>query len=488
VSTSDITYFQTEITHIAQGDDVGFAPDPSLSAADNEKARKAFEQNRAALVGALAGYVTSGGNAVNVAQGSSIARGAVTWNRQLHRVEAQYLAELTKDLSAEERHRYQAAACFLVKCAAGVPTDDPQYAALVALQSEGGQYGAERAALQSATVTIDQSYSVLGVGFGDAAAQVKLFEYTYTDFWGFGDDFNDGLSANREPLDRVAGGASGVIGAGEAVGAVAGGAGLCAAGVASVAGTVAGCGGGAYLATTGAEDGLNRSISGFNELLGPYTSTAGADVIASFDPTWTGGGTYSNALASRFTGDLVGLAIGAAGGTIIHRIINGGSVNPFAGVLNGKSGLPEGGVGASRADDILPDTVYRGDARAPDEIFDQGFQPKDPSANVDLEEYVNTTPSPDSQYVSTTSDPDVATDFATQYGTQNGNVYDIDTPPNGIDIDNRLGNSALYDEAEITIPDGSGVLGCSIRGCQPVNPDGSPSAPYIGNPNYTGGN
>ncbi len=38
--------------------------DPSALAEDNEKARKAFEQNRATLVGALAGYVTSGGNAV----------------------------------------------------------------------------------------------------------------------------------------------------------------------------------------------------------------------------------------------------------------------------------------------------------------------------------------------------------------------------------------------------------------------------------------
>ncbi|WP_418888013.1 scabin-related ADP-ribosyltransferase [Octadecabacter dasysiphoniae] len=46
----------------------------------------------------------------------------------------------------------------------------------------------------------------------------------------------------------------------------------------------------------------------------------------------------------------------------------------------------------NNADDILPDTVYRGDTRAPDEIFDQGFQPKGPNANVDLEEYVSTTP------------------------------------------------------------------------------------------------
>ena len=146
--------------------------------------------------------------------------------------------------------------------------------------------------------------------------------------------------------------------------------------------------------------------------------------------------------------------------------------------------LPEGAA-TNKGD--LPDTVYRGDGRGPEDIFDPGFQPKDPNADVDLETYVQTTPSPDSQYVSTTSDPEVATDFATQYGTQPGYVYDIDTPPNGVDVDATLGSAAIFDEAEIVIPDGVGVSGCRIRGCQPVNPDGTPSGPYIPNPNYTGG-
>ena len=80
----------------------GFVADPSASAEDNEKARKAFEQNRAALVGALAGYVTSGGNAVNVSQGSSIARGAVTWNRQLHIKEAELIERYAADFAVEQ--------------------------------------------------------------------------------------------------------------------------------------------------------------------------------------------------------------------------------------------------------------------------------------------------------------------------------------------------------------------------------------------------
>ncbi|WP_424942022.1 scabin-related ADP-ribosyltransferase [Aliiroseovarius crassostreae] len=36
----------------------------------------------------------------------------------------------------------------------------------------------------------------------------------------------------------------------------------------------------------------------------------------------------------------------------------------------------------------MPDTVYRGDTRGPDEIFDEGFHPKDPNADVDLQTYV----------------------------------------------------------------------------------------------------
>ncbi|WP_425608956.1 scabin-related ADP-ribosyltransferase [Vibrio brasiliensis] len=43
--------------------------------------------------------------------------------------------------------------------------------------------------------------------------------------------------------------------------------------------------------------------------------------------------------------------------------------------------------------------LHRGDTRPPEQIFEEGFAPKDPNANVDLETYVNSEPSPPSQYV-----------------------------------------------------------------------------------------
>ena len=101
--------FGTEMVAGSLGN--GFAPDPAASAADNEAARQAFEQNRAALVGALAGYVTSGGEAVNVSQGSSIARGAVTWNRQLHIKEAELIGRYAADFAAEQGYCESAESC-----------------------------------------------------------------------------------------------------------------------------------------------------------------------------------------------------------------------------------------------------------------------------------------------------------------------------------------------------------------------------------------
>ncbi len=128
------------------------------------------------------------------------------------------------------------------------------------------------------------------------------------------------------------------------------------------------------------------------------------------------------------------------------------------------------------------ETVSRGDDRSPQEIFKDGFQPKDPDAQVDLETYVNSTPSPDSQYVSTSKDIDVSKDFATDYGDKPGNVYIIDKPENGIDVEKTLGGKAAFDEKEIAVP--GGVPSCKVQGCQPVNKDGTPSGDFINNPNY----
>ena len=141
------------------------------------------------------------------------------------------------------------------------------------------------------------------------------------------------------------------------------------------------------------------------------------------------------------------------------------------------------GVNANlKASDSELQTVSRGDARPPEEVFKNGFQPKDPDGKVDLETYVNSTPSPNSQYISTSKDINVSKDFATDYGDKAGNVYIIDKPKNGIDVEKTLGNKAAFDEKEIAVP--GGINTCKIRGCQQVNKDGTSSGGFINNPNY----
>lgn len=205
-------------------------------------------------------------------------------------------------------------------------------------------------------------------------------------------------------------------------------------------------------------------------------------MLASFDPAWTGGGSYGSALAGRFTGDLIGLAIGTAGGVIAHRVLNGGNSNPFAGVLGGK--------GTNQVDDVLPDTVYRGDTRGPDKIFEEGFVPRSPGSNVSLEDYVDlNTPS---SFVSTTKNPPSGTAvegspeyFGTAYGEIPGYVYTIDNPGGGIDVNKVYPGAAFPNENEIAFP--GGINTNCIIGCIPVAPNGVSTGPLIPNPNYTGG-
>jgi len=128
-------------------------------------------------------------------------------------------------------------------------------------------------------------------------------------------------------------------------------------------------------------------------------------------------------------------------------------------------------------------TLYRGDARTHQSIFEDGFTPKDPNADVDLEVYVNSTPSPDSQYVSTSKDVDEATEFATGYGENSGNVYHIKDTGDGIDVNETLGGKVAFsNEAEIAMP--GGVDTCNIIGCQKVAADGSSVGDFIPNPNF----
>jgi hypothetical protein len=114
--------------------------------------------------------------------------------------------------------------------------------------------------------------------------------------------------------------------------------------------------------------------------------------------------------------------------------------------------------------------TYRGDSREPEVIFNEGFQPK--GTNTDLENYAAT--NEPSIYVSTSIDPDVASDFATMYGTRKGNIYSVRSS-NGIDVNKTLGSKSPFpEEKEIAIP--GGIESKNILGATPVNPDGS----YVG--------
>ena len=120
---------------------------------------------------------------------------------------------------------------------------------------------------------------------------------------------------------------------------------------------------------------------------------------------------------------------------------------------------------------------YRGDGRAPDEIFEQGMRPR--GTNMDLENHVYT--NQNSGYLSTSSEQSVAQGFAQNQG--GGHVYSIKTPSNAVDVNAHLGDSHKFaDEFELAIPGGVGPE--SIIGATPVNANGVASGPFIPNPNF----
>ena len=141
----------------------------------------------------------------------------------------------------------------------------------------------------------------------------------------------------------------------------------------------------------------------------------------------------------------------------------------------------------NRADDV----VYRGDTRAPDEIFEDGFQPKNPGSDTSLEDYVDY--NMPSDYVSTTTNRpsgNSAIDgspeqFRTDYGRTDGYVYEVDRPSSGIDVNQTIDRPTFPEENEIAVP--GGIDSTCIRGCTPIAPDGSPTGGFIANPNYSGG-
>ena len=125
--------------------------------------------------------------------------------------------------------------------------------------------------------------------------------------------------------------------------------------------------------------------------------------------------------------------------------------------------------------------THRGDTRDETVIFAAGFEPK--GANTDLFDYAkNNIPS---VYVSTSKSPDVAGQFATQFGTTDGFVYAM-KPSNGIDVNEVLGSRSPFpDELEVAVP--GGFKPDEILGATPINADGSFVGHSILNPAVYGG-
>ncbi|MEM8948498.1 MAG: enterotoxin A family protein [Pseudomonadota bacterium] len=190
-----------------------------------------------------------------------------------------------------------------------------------------------------------------------------------------------------------------------------------------------------------------------------------------FENNWETGNYYE---AGRQIGgvglEVATIAVPAAKAGSLSRISRVDDVTPTPGVV-------------TRTGDDLPETVFRGDTRSPDEIFGPGFEPR--GTATDLHDYAeNNTPS---NFVSTSVAREEAETFATQFGSSDGYVYAIDTNrTGGIDVNATLGADSPYPhEREIAIP--GGIPGDAIRGATPISRGGVYGDSSILNPDYYSG-
>ena len=123
-------------------------------------------------------------------------------------------------------------------------------------------------------------------------------------------------------------------------------------------------------------------------------------------------------------------------------------------------------------------TLFRGDkaSAVPNEVFQNGFKPKGTHNDALLHTKSNTTAG---NFVSTSSDKAIATDFA----GKNGYVYVIQTN-NYVDINSTYGSRAYYPEQmEFSIPDG--IKPFEIVGAYKKQ-GGEIAGTFIPNPNFGG--
>lgn len=169
----------------------------------------------------------------------------------------------------------------------------------------------------------------------------------------------------------------------------------------------------------------------------------------------------------------------------------GGSANSEGGgATQGKGGQgrssSEGRAGDNRADaadasaaTAVSQTVYRVDGRPPGTIFNEGFQPK--GTSTDLENYVLA--NQPSAFVSTSKIAAIAENPA--FAKPGTYLYEVDgSMIKGIDVNQAYPDNPFANESEIAVV--GGVPRDAIISAKPILPGGG-VGPTIPNPFYSGG-
>lgn len=230
-------------------------------------------------------------------------------------------------------------------------------------------------------------------------------------------------------------------------------------------------------------------LAGYKDAVGKEVSKGAVTLavavpLAFFGPVTLGG--------NMFVG-------GASGGGLAgtYELIDTGDVS-FGTVAKGTAvGTFAAGLGygvaagwmkllAPKAGQITPEVVagtgsqqsgfiFRGDGRAPEVIFKEGFQPT--GTSTDLYRYALYNES--SIFVSTSKTPNIAREFADLQG--NGYVYTIRGQSQGLDVNSILGSKSPYvNEFEIAVP--GGVSAVDIMGGRMVSSTEKFVGPFIRNP------
>lgn len=271
------------------------------------KGDKRLEQTVSQLIGVAAATATGG----DMAKAAELAKNATAYNRQLHSAEAKLLDELTQR-DPERARAWDAAACALVSCAAGIPPSDPNYEFLTALQAEGAQYPELQVSLQES----------------------GLFSYSLSE------RFNDAVSSRGEGLYYTSAAGSVIGGAGGAIVSGVGGAGTCAVSL----------GLGCALGAVGFAGSVSQYSDGVDRLSSGYTSTEGQKVIDSFRP-----GTHPGDVSlAENVGDFV---VSAAADLVLQRV-GGKVVDRIASAVDGKLHVP-------KTDSGVVEDGAKGNANAP---------------------------------------------------------------------------------------------------------------------------